>query len=54
MTEYADVQPEIVSQLRSVCLGLPVDWEEVAELVVESYRVLAPRRLVKLVDQATG
>ena len=137
MTEYADVQPEIVSQLRSVCLGLPeayeepawvgtrwrirertfahvlfvdagwppayaravaddgpitvvmfrssgaeldalrntgrpffapvwradevgmvldepVDWEEVAELVIESYRVLAPRRLVKLVDQATG
>ena len=27
------------------------DWDEVAELVVESYCVLAPRKLVALVDR---
>ena len=135
MDEHADVSPQIVSQLRSVCLGFPeayeeeawvgtrwrirkatfahvvaiesgwppayaravgsdgpstvltfrsvspeldvlaaaghpffkpvwfpdivgmviddgTDWEEVAELVTESYRVLAPRKLVELVDRA--
>ena len=34
-------------------LDEPVDWEEIAELVTESYRILAPRRLVKLFDQPT-
>ena len=34
-------------------LGEAVDWEEVAELVTESYRILAPPRLAKLVDQPT-
>jgi hypothetical protein len=28
-----------------------VDWGEVAELVVDSYRLVAPRRLAGLVDQ---
>jgi len=27
-----------------------VDWEEVAELVVEAYRLTAPKRLVTLLD----
>jgi hypothetical protein len=30
-------------------LGADVDWEEVAELVTESYCVLAPKRLAELV-----
>ncbi|HEX6311378.1 MAG TPA: hypothetical protein VF152_07095 [Acidimicrobiia bacterium] len=30
-----------------------VDWDEVAELVTESYCVLAPRKLVDLVDRPT-
>jgi phosphoribosylglycinamide formyltransferase-1 len=28
-----------------------VDWGEVAELVADSYRLVAPRRLARLVDQ---
>lgn len=32
-------------------LDEPVDWEEVAELVTDSYRTLAPASLAKLVDQ---
>ena len=28
----------------------PVDWEEVEDLVTESYRLVAPRRLAALVD----
>ena len=30
MTEYTDVPPEIVAELRSVCLGLPEAYEEQA------------------------
>ncbi|MCU1380793.1 MAG: hypothetical protein JWN29_3776 [Acidimicrobiales bacterium] len=30
-----------------------VDWDEVAELVTESYCLLAPRKLVALVDRPT-
>lgn len=32
-------------------LDAATDWDEVAELVVESYCVLAPRKLVALVDR---
>ena len=32
-------------------LDEPVDWEEVAELVTDSYRILAPPSLAKLIDQ---
>ena len=31
-----------------------VDWGEVAELVADSYRLVAPRRLADLVDQPLG
>ena len=30
MTEHADVRPEIIAELRSVCLGLPEVYEEQA------------------------
>jgi predicted DNA-binding protein (MmcQ/YjbR family) len=29
------------------------DWDEVAELVVESYRLMAPQKLVRMLDGAT-
>ncbi len=32
-------------------LGATTDWDEVAELVVESYCVLAPKKLAALVDR---
>ena len=32
-------------------LGPDLDWTEVAELVTESYCVLAPKRLVEQVDR---
>jgi hypothetical protein len=35
-------------------LDAGVDWEEVAELLVESYCVLAPKKLVALVDRPAG
>lgn len=31
-----------------------VDWEEVAELLTESYRILAPRKLAGLIDRPAG
>ena len=35
-------------------LAAPVDWQEVAELIDESYRNTAPRRLVALLDADGG
>jgi YjbR len=35
-------------------LGADVDWGEVAELVTESFCVLAPKKLVALVDRPTN
>lgn len=34
-----------------VWLDVEIDWEEVADLVVESYRMTAPKRLSALLDQ---
>ena len=31
-----------------------VDWSQVAELVADSYRMIAPKRLVELMDAASG
>jgi hypothetical protein len=39
--------PDIVGMV----LGAGADWDEVAELITESYCVLAPKRLVGLVDR---
>jgi hypothetical protein len=33
-----------------VYLDVPVDWEEVAELVTDAYRMVAPRRLAAQLD----
>jgi hypothetical protein len=42
--------PDIVG----MALGSEVDWDEVAELLTESYCVLAPRALVARVDRPSG
>ncbi len=31
------------------CDAAPLDWEEIAELVKQSYRLIAPKKLAKLV-----
>lgn len=33
-----------------VRLDVPVDWDEIAELVQDAYRMVAPRRLAALLD----
>jgi hypothetical protein len=33
-----------------VWLDVPVDWEEIAGLVTDAYRIVAPKRLAALVD----
>ena len=42
--------PDIVGMV----LDADVDWDEVAELVTESYCALAPKKLVELVERARG
>ena len=41
--------PNIVGML----LGDSVDWDEVAELLTESYVILAPKKLVESIDRPT-
>lgn len=36
-----------------VYLDVPVDWAEIAELVTDAYRVVAPAKLVALLDRST-
>ena len=33
-----------------VYLDVPVDWDEIAEVVTDAYRVIAPKRLVATLD----
>jgi predicted DNA-binding protein (MmcQ/YjbR family) len=37
-----------------VLLGPDTDWDELAELITESYRLLAPKKLVALLDDPPG
>jgi hypothetical protein len=37
-----------------VYLDVPVDWEEVAEIVEEAYRLIAPAKLVAQLDAGSG
>ena len=38
-----------------VYLDVPgVDWDEIAEIVVDAYRAVAPKRLVARLDATTG
>jgi hypothetical protein len=33
-------------------LDVPVDWDEIAEIVEDAYRMVAPKKLVELLDDA--
>jgi hypothetical protein len=37
-----------------IWLDVPVDWGEIEDLVVDAYRVVAPRRLLDELDARTG
>jgi len=37
-----------------IYLDVPVDWDEIADLIVDAYRTVAPRRLVAALDGVTG
>ena len=53
-----EVPEDIVERVRTPCLALPevtvrvddTDWEEIRELVTDSYRILAPKKLTALLD----
>jgi hypothetical protein len=36
-----------------VYMDVPIDWDQVAEIVTDAYRVVAPRRLVGQLDERT-
>lgn len=44
-------KPPWSTTIMGVALGARTDWSEVAELVTESYRFCAPRKLVQLLDR---
>jgi hypothetical protein len=46
-------RPEWGPDVVGMVLDENVDWDEVAELVTESYCVLAPKKLVELVNRPT-
>jgi YjbR protein len=48
---YPFFKPRWRSDIVGMVLDAGTDWEEVAELITESYRILAPKRLVELVDR---
>ena len=47
-------RPRWRPNIMGLVLELDTDWGEVAELLTESYCVLAPARLVELVDRTPG
>ena len=47
-------KPDWAPDVLGMVLDDGVDWEEVAELITESYCRLAPRKLVRLVDRPAG
>lgn len=44
-------RPRWGTDVLGMVLDADVDWAEVAELLIESYCLLAPRKLVELVDR---
>jgi hypothetical protein len=55
MSAPVEVPEVIVERIRTLCLALPevtddTDWAEIRELVTESYRILAPKKLTALLD----
>jgi hypothetical protein len=51
---YPFYKPQWNPQVVGLALEPQVDWAEVAELLTESYLLLAPRKLARLVDRPPG
>ena len=54
VTNPLTIRPERLRRLRQLCLALPEateKWDEVRELVEDSYRLIAPTRLAARLDQ---
>jgi hypothetical protein len=51
---YPFFKPDWAADVVGMVLADGIDWAEVAELLTESYRVLAPKRLAALVDWPPG
>ncbi len=47
-------RPRWATDIVGMVLDADADWDEVAELLTESYCVLAPRKLVELVERPAG
>lgn len=47
-------RPQWAPNVVGMVLDGDVDWAEVAELLIESYCVMAPKKLIDLVDRPTG
>jgi hypothetical protein len=52
-TGYPFFKPGWGTDVMGLVLDDGVDWDEVAELLIESYCVLAPKKLAALVDRPT-
>ena len=50
MRQRNDAGPSAARQMSRARLTDDTDWEEIRELVTESYRVLAPKKLTALLD----
>ena len=47
-------KPDWGADVVGVVLDGGIDWDEVAELLTETYRVLAPKRLAARIDRPAG
>ena len=47
-------KPQWAPDVVGMVLGADTDWDEVAELLTESYCVLAPKKLARLVERPLG
>lgn len=52
--DYPFFRPVWFPNIVGLVLDDDVDWDQVAELITESYCVLAPKKLVELVDRPTA
>jgi hypothetical protein len=53
-TGYPFYRPDWGTDVVGMVLGDDTDWAEVTELLIESYCLLAPKRLAALVDRPAG
>ncbi len=53
-TGHPFYKPEWSPTVVGIVLDAGTDWGEVAELLIESYCIMAPRKLIALVNRPTG